>query len=303
MCLLTDAQLFLNNISGFIGANMLYRAFIDKSQDVVDSYWKTQKTLFLDSFFGGNTEKQKDGKTLFYFVMIFNALILALHVKAKIIDSIFLPISPIPFPIQENCFNCKANEFEDDGDSVMCLNCGLFNRQCYAASWNDITRVYIAPIYKYNRRAQFKEYILQYQGKCLKIDYSILDKLLVPRKKKCSKKDFLDLLRLSIRDKFCVDHIHALYYKFFDIEPPKLAHITYTLITWFDKFFEVYNHILWQKKLTQDRYVSNQFLLYQFLNNNGVKTSLDDVLLTDSLPTNNQLLCNEIFNVLNWQMF
>jgi len=303
MCILSDAQLFLNNLSGFIGANIIYRAFIDKSQDVLDSYWRTQNSLFLSAFFDNASPRQKGTKTLYYFVMIFNALILALHIRAKIEESLFLPTSPISFPPKKTCISCHKDEFEDDGDSIMCLNCGFFSRQCYAASWNDITRVYIAPIYTYNRRAQFKEYILQYQGKCVKVDYSILDKLLIPRNRPCSKKEFLDTLRSSIKDKFYIDHIHALYYKFFNITPPNISHATYTALIYFDQFFNVYNNISWKKRITNDKYVSNQFLLYQFLNNIGISTSLDDVLVNDNLPNNNQIFCNDIFRELNWQMF
>lgn len=303
MCILSDAQLFLNNLNGLFGANVIYKAFTDKSQDVLDSYWRIQNSLFISAFFGKNSSCQKDEKSLHYFVITFNTLIMALHIKAKLEESRFLPTSPISFPPQKTCISCYRNEFEDDGDSLMCLNCGLFIRQCYAASWNDITRVYIAPIYTYNRRAQFKEYILQYQGRCIRIDYSILDKLLIPRDKLCSKKEFLDILRTSIKDKLCIDHIHALYYRFFNKPPPNISHVTYELLVCFDKFFAAYNNILWQNRSINDKYVSNQFLLYQFLNNMGISTTLDDVLVNDNLSNSNQKFFNDIFGVLNWQMF
>lgn len=298
--ILLEAQQFLNNLYTLVGITSIYQIFFDKCQNLIDNYWKNEKVQFLNNFF---KSRENIPQNIDHFVSMFNNLIMVLHIKIKKETGQFIPISKLNFQKKINCINCNNNNFEYNENMIMCNECGLVNRNLFAPSWNDVARVYIAPIYTYNRKNQFREYILQYQGKCLNINYSILDNLLIKKTNKITKYEFLNIVRTTLKDKLKIEHVHGLYYKFYNIEIQDLSIVENNLLNNFDQFFNQLHNSMWKNEKIYEIFISNQFLLYQFLNLNNVPTTKDDVLLYDNSYNNSLIYAEPIFNHFNWKIF
>lgn len=228
----------------------------------------------------------------FEFVKKFNDIILNCHIYAKL-NNLFFPVSSLDYPNDSVCINCKAKKDKFIEGIHICEKCGLLSRIHGAVAWGDVCRIHSGPSYSYDRRLQFKEHLLQYEGKCGEnVDFSILERFnkLTPP----SKMAFYNILKTINKTKSLkLNHVHALYYKYTGISPPVLTAIEPNLLADFDKFIK-----LTGGKIT----VSNQFLTYQFLNRYGYETSKDDVLLEESFTNYGDLLIN-IFNSLKWKIY
>lgn len=252
--------------------------------------FEQQKTdQFLANFF--NFENKSNISSQNDFVYDFNSNVLKLHVAAKKIN-VFVPVSPLEFEQTKLC-NCGVDYIEFETWS-QCSNCGCIERQHDAIAWADVSRVHSAPVYMNDRKIQFKEWLLQFQGKGRTVFE--LDKT-KHFDKSMTKLEFLhQIKRFPPAQKFHTDQIHALYYAFKNIEPPNLTQVENRLLCDFDLFSSKYSKSSCQKNFNG----LNQFLLFQFLKRYKIAVSLDDVLLTDIQPDRG---CIEVFASLGWTLF
>jgi hypothetical protein len=176
---------------------------------------------------------------------------------------------------------------------TQCNVCGLICRNTIAIAWADVSRVHAAPVYSYNKKLQFKECILQYQGKSSPIDLNLVKKLNA-ESIEMTKIEFMDLLKTISKNRSNLDQVHSLYYHIYKIQPPDLVSIENNLLKDFDKFNKLYSEI-------GSAHIPHQFLLFQFLNRYGYKTSASDVLLVDSMIPSPE--CLQVFKECNWQVF
>jgi hypothetical protein len=178
---------------------------------------------------------------------------------------------------------------------MYCDGCGQIKQIPNATAWADVSRVHALPIYSYDRKVQFKETILLYQGKCIKIDLSILKKIILSPN--MTKIEFFYALKNVTKVRTYFDHVHALYYHAFNKKPPNLTKIENKLLADFEKFTLEYSNTF------KNCSISNSFLIYQFLNRYGIPTSKDDVLLMDSLDNLVYKQCQTVFIKLGWEIF
>lgn len=303
---LASSQQYINSLNQLLGVSTIYGALIEKAQSVVDNYWKSRKNTFIASFFqqsGVNSEQDVS-----YFVCMFNILILRLHVMAKRDMGVFLPISPASFPDKvKNCRNCGADSStSSDAESChynICDGCGMISKRTFAASWNDIARVYIAPSYTYNRKGQFKECMLQYQGKCTGVNYSLVENLMAPREPRLTKIQFLKFLRSNLKEDFKSEHVHSLYYRFYSIQPPNFSNTENLILEKFDKVMRSHSEIAKLSGVPSSNNIPNNFLLYQFLKQLGVRVDPDDLMVSETCKTLAAEAAAPAFSQLGWELF
>lgn len=257
------------------------QVLIDKQKSIV-------KQNFVNIFFNKEI-KTKDHED---FVKEFNEEVLKLHIICKKND-LFVPLSPLGFEKTNKCFCCGESEFIDCDGSLQCKSCAMIIRNKGAIAWSDITRVHTAPVYTYDKKVQFKDFLLQYQGKCSSVDLRLLDNLSIYPK--MTRIDFFQTLKSKTKVRATLDQVHLLYYKAFSLKAPDLTLVENLLLEDFDKFVKVCGN--------EPLLVSNQFLLYQFLNRYGYKTKKDDVLLVDTLDSLPDKACRKVFQKLKWEIF
>lgn len=234
---------------------------------------------------------------LFFF--LFNLIAICLHQHCMKNYSKHIPYSPHGLGAVKSCMSCGSTErLVEDGERV-CMGCGLVVKDFGSAVWIDATRVYITAPYAYNRRVHFREFFLSYQGKCVSPPYEILDKLHLDPMKRMPKLQFQAVLKMNVRGQMRADCIHALYYRFFDLSPPELLQWSQKAMNMCEKLFV----LLARSKNSNTSIVSNQFLLYQILNNLGIATSWDDVLLTENTYLTSKAVCERGMEKMGWAMF
>lgn len=210
------------------------------------------------------------------FVDEFNLTVLKLHVRLKSFG-IFVPTSPIPLPARPPC-DCKEAQFIECDGSSQCDNCGVITRNRVAVAWTDVSRVHVTPTYSYDRKGQFREWLLNYQSNSA-TKISDISNIVLPNAP-LSKTEFLYYLKLSVSDRSTLDKVHGLYYDLMNIKPPNLSQYENLMIIDFDKFSDTYSELAGKKPTI----IPNQYLAYQFLNRYGYKVSKDDVLLGNFKP-------------------
>ncbi len=230
------------------------------------------------------------------FASIFNSISLDLHVELKLhglfVDTSFCSLIPIT-----SCEVCGKNNVTTIDCEQFCSDCGLITRQETAASWADITRVHLTPKYSYDRRVQFKDQILQFQGKG-KLDTDIIQKCKNKFPVKISKTQFLTELKQMTKQRSYFDQIHSLYYSIFDCRAPVFSEHENQILNDFDKYSSTFAALVRQDK--NKTFTNNQLLLFQLLRKNGVKVSRDDLLVTGIAD---DVQMKKVFNALNWKVF
>ena len=297
--MLSKAQEFLNLITLSCLVYPLVVHILDQGQQLINKYKTSQKTSFVASFFklATATATACARETMECFVYEFNRLVLTIHILMKKLTHalVFVPTSPIAFSPTRACLNCTGCGFIESDGSVQCDECGLIIRNQIAVAWSDVSRVHAAPIYSYDKKVQFKECILQYQGRCNAIDYELLN--CIAHSPSMTKIDFLHALKAHTKQRSHIEQVHALYYHAVGKTPPNLTCIENNLLQDFDCFIHHYS------KSKSHNYISNQYLLYQFLNRYGFVTSKADVLLVDYVDSIPDKQCQAIFQKLNWKIY
>lgn len=288
---LMNAQNFLCTLATLITCTRL-KEYIVVAQKLIDVHLNLNKYNYALNFF--SCQKNNQNVSINSFVHEFNDLVIRLHIEAKG-ENIFLPISPLNFTNETCCVNCNETHMSTVDNSLYCETCGSVRRHHLAIAWSDVSRVHAAPTYMYDRKVQFKEWLLQYQGKC-NVDLDLLTRMRYPSTR-ISKLDFLALLKQVTKQRTSLEQVHALYYHVYKIHPPDLSRIENDLLQDFAKFNKRYEKI-------GTTHVSHQFLLYQFLNRYGCATSTDDVLIprevfAQKLPPE----CVRIFEHYEWPIY
>lgn len=289
--MISKAQAFIVLVMAILIIHPELSKRIKDIQEIVDVYNFEKQKKFCQNFYSGN--KNNFDKDYDSFIEKFNEKMLNIHILAKS-DHIFVPLSPLYYEKNVNCEICFQNNFVEYGGTIHCDSCGLIKRNNMEIAWSDISRLYSSPLYLYDRKLQFKELLLQYQGKCGNVDYSILDGKKIA---KMSKISFLRFIKVFVNKKICNEQIHALYYHYMKIEKPNLTKIENEILEMFDMFVKHYTEMY----KTSTIYVSNQFLMYQILNNCNLRVSKDDVLLVE-----NKFCDEKFFNVfkkLNFKIY
>jgi hypothetical protein len=288
--ILNDAQKFIVVITALITCTS-FKHYILNAQKLIDKDVNVNKLNYSLNFF---KQIKNEPKNFDSFVYEFNSQIQDLHIAAKK-ENVFVPVSPLAFGNDKICINCKGKDYYECEGSMHCNLCGLIKRSHLAIAWSDVSRVHAAPIYTYDRKVQFKEWILQYQGKC-NTDYSLVNKIKCPLKK-ITKIEFLNLLKSITKQRTNLEQVHSLYYHIYKITPPDLSRIENNLLQDFVNFNKIYEKI-------GTVHIPHQFLLFQFLNRYGFKTTSDDVLLpSDSIIQYPPDECVKTFKQCGWALF
>jgi hypothetical protein len=291
---------FLAEIAIIVALYPLCVEKYNKCKVVADSYNFAKKNSFVLNFF---EPIKPDSKSMQDFVCSFNNTVLDLHIEIKDAGG-FVPTSAISIQKDSSCSCCGYLEFIDCDGSVQCDGCGAISRNQTASAWSDISRVHTAPTYCYDRKNQFKECLLQYQGKCDinfkqgkygKSGQLIAKKISCP---KMSKLDFLQLLKTEYKSKFHNDQFHMIYYNTMGIEPPDLSIIENDVLNDFDLFVKTYSK--YKRSISG---VSNCFIMYQLLNRHGHYATKDDVCLSSSIDSASERACIMTFRTLKWKMY
>ena len=275
----------------------LLQNYIFSCKNLIDNFKKKRDYFFLENFFDSN-EKKIERKVCDQFVNDFNNIILQLHIIAKNNLKIFIPLSPLECEREQSCPYCFEKDFCINEFMSQCNNCGLNIRIPSAFLWGDVSRVHATPVYSYDKTNHFKECILHFQGKnCTNqiVINIIIDKM--------TKIEFLSFLKKNYNIKNVNEQVHSLYYNTFNITPPDLTLIENNLIQDYSQFTKLITKDYEKSKTKNLATINNNFLLYQFLNRYGFKTSKDDVLLNDSNDTIPYRTCKKIFKMLNWQIY
>lgn len=228
---------------------------------------------------------------------LFNKCALDLHIALKkqgiFIDTSFC--APLP---QTDCEVCGQDKIVTVEGEQFCDGCGLITRQETAASWADVTRVHLTPKYSYDRRVQFKDQVLQFQGKG-KVDRDLVKIL---REKffgqKMTKTQFLTELKQITKQRCHFDQVHCLYYRIFNCIAPNFSEVENKILNDFDRYSQAFASLVQQDKTKT--FSNNQLLLFQLLKRHGIKVSRDDLMVT-GIVVDAQM--KKVFNALNWKVF
>lgn len=290
--MLSTAQTFLAALTIIIASTIpQYMDQLKECQKLINDYSIKNNNSFVDNFF---RQIKVDKENLVPLILNFNTNILKLHIDAKK-HGVFLQTSPLNIPHETKC-RCGSIDFVEYEGCNQCDQCGLVTRNQLAVAWSDVSRVHASPTYLYDRRVQFKEWLINFQGKCQNLNFEIIDKILLP-KRKFSKIEFLRYIKQSNRYKVLIDQIHGLYYHYMKIPAPDLTLLENNLLNDFDSFTAIYSQLLLTSNATL---VSNQLLLYQFLKRYNFPITKDDVLLTDARVDKE---CEIAFKRLGWAIF
>ena len=257
---------------------------------IADSYNSTKRTNFILNIYKPiNTISTNYDD----FVLLFNKEILNLQIDLKNCSG-FVPLSPLFVKHKTSCVNCGSiDSIECDG-SIQCGSCGAICRNQSASAWSDIARVHTAPVYCYDRKNQFKECLLQYQGRC----DNFVDHCVPKPQRFMTKMEFFQMMKADYKHQFQTDHFHRLYYKTMKIAAPDLTEIENAILNDFDVFTKSIT-----KYNKQCSGVPNNFLLYQLLNRHGHSVTRGDVLLANSIDSSADRACRSSFKTLGWKMY
>ena len=288
--MLSKAQAFLASLFTLFATFPEPILELQECQELLENFYNNNTRQFLENFFKPIKIVQNDNiKPL---ILNFNKNILNIHIKAKNVGT-FSPISTLSIPLDDNC-QCGSTDFVENEGYNQCENCGIIFRNQLAVAWSDVSRVHASPAYLYDRKVQFKELLLGFQGKCQHLDDNIIANIVFP--KNVSKVEFLNCIKQSNRQKISMDQVHGLYYRYRNIEPPSLTLLENYLLKDFDKFTNIYSSIISHTSPL----VSNQFLLFQFLKRYKYPVTKDDVLLPEVRPDKESIL---IFKMLDWPIY
>lgn len=254
----------------FIISLLLFYPFVEKIkiiQNQINSFKEKRREKCLYSFFSIDSEYNES----FNFVLDFNKQILDLHIISKK-NNVFIPVSPLSFSKSIICKCTSDNFIKKDNDYLQCDDCGLIVKIPLSIAWSDLARVHATPVYVYDRKIQFKECLLNFQGKNTTIDQELFNKIKIS--KDVSKIVFLKYLKTLTKQRNHLEQIHILYYTYTKKTKPDLSHIENSLLNDFDNF----NKLIDFKK---GNFLSNNILLYQFLRNYNISVTRDDLLLTE----------------------
>ena len=283
--MLSRAQKYLGQVALVLFCLQIMAPRVELAYKMLNDHHYSHENSFVEGFFS-KTEPSTNNDL---FVAKFNSFMLDIHIDSKK-ESKFISVSPLGFSTTMNCTVCNTCNFTEVDDCTFCDSCGLLTRSPVAVAWADVTRIHASPNYSYDRKLQFKEFLLQFQGKCSLIDYSILDNMIGKYR---SKLDFLHALKNIRKQRINIEQIHALYYRYNMLPCPDLSWCENMLLNDFDKFINAYS---------SKTSVSNQTLVYQFLNRYGVKTSRDDVLLCETISNYDENF-TKTFLKLGWKVF
>ena len=263
---------------------------IDEIKKLNDTKKVDEQNKFLQLFFG---QLQSNFHNENNFTHEFNKKIIELHIILKNNNKEFFPLSNLNFESSNICQNCKT-KLINEGNLLICEICGLISRNQFTMSWSDVSRVHSSPIYFYDRKIQFKTFLINLQAKNSIVNYAVLDKMKV--KIKMTKIQFLNLMKKFTANKNDIDNIHALYYKQYNLKKPLLGNKEFMIINDFETFTKY--------KLQHPKYkninICNQFLAYQLLNKHNIKITKDDVLLTEYFGKYSDNSFKKLFEELNW---
>lgn len=289
---LDEAHTFVLLISTLLSTLPIYANYLTNCSNLVHFYKNIKRVKFVRSFYT-DVKKDEDDTYMNEFVQRFNSLVLLLHIQAKR-KNLFISASPLRFNPETKCIGCTAplSKTTDYESALHCNTCGLITRVQGAIAYADVSRVHAFPVYLYDRKVQFKELLLQFQGKNKHTDLSILNKLVIPPTR-MSKLDFLQMLKTVCKNRTHLDSVHGLYYHVYKIKPPDLSSIENCILNDFDKFLVKYQPV-------GKMHVSNNFLLYQFLNKYKFNVTKDDVLYIDTVDIINDHTLNAVFTECGW---
>lgn len=284
---MSQAQIFLTFVLSLVISFKHLKNYVTRCQTLINTHDQKQKAKFFAKFFNKSNESSPTN-----FEREFNDTIIHLHIEASK-HNIFVPCSPLSLPYDNSCVNCQYS-LEVADDSYYCVNCGCTINIPNAPAYSDVSRVQSTPNYTYDRKVQFKEFLLLYQGKYDKVDAGILKKLVI--KPEMTKTEFFYLLKNVTKERIYFDNVHILFYKALGKTPPDLTAVENMLVNDFEQFSNLFS----QNSLNVT--VPNSFLVYQFLNRYGYYTTKDDLLLIDTLDSTLKKSCSEIFKELGWRI-
>lgn len=262
----------------------------DGCKRIADNYNSTKRTNFILNIYKPIKPVSKNYDD---FVLLFNTEILNLQIDLKNCGG-FVPLSPLFVKHETCCAYCGSTESIECDGSIQCGSCGAICRNQSASAWSDIARVHTTPVYCYDRKNQFKECLLQYQGKC----DNFVDINVPKPQKHLTKMEFYQMLKADYKHQFHQEHFHCLYYKTMKIAAPDLTEIENAILNDFDTFTKSFT-----KYNKQCSGVSNNFVLYQLLNRHGHLVIRGDVLLANSIDSASDRACRSSFKTLGWKLY
>jgi len=259
-------------------------------KNLLDIQKRNNHLDYFKKFFTNTSVNYNENKI----ILELNKKILNLHIFLK--EKIFIPTSTLDFKKNLMCITCDL-ELKNEGIINICEGCGYTTRNQFTMAWSDVSRVHANPIYFYDRTNQFKSFLISFQGKNSNVDYSILK--IFKNKNLMNKIQFFNYLKKYTNEKNDLENIHSLYYKFYNIKPPVLGDREINIIS----DFEYFTNFKFSNIKYKDLNISNQFLAYQLLNKNNIKTLKDDVLLTEYFGKYSDSLFRKMMKELGWKYF
>lgn len=294
----------INNIES---CNRLHY-YISETGDLIQKYKECIKKPLKISFMG--TSKTDDSEKL-------EIVRQYLEIASKYYEiNVKIPVKKFKY-VCDNCDNKK--DFIFDETYYICVKCSSQQeKDDFIASYKDVDRVNITAKYSYDRRVHFRDCINQYQGKenCTihtKVYEQLEDAfeshhLLVGDKntpkairfKKITKDHVLMFLKeLSYSKHY--ENVNLIHYTMTDKKPDDISHLEDKLIMDFDKLADTYDKYC-KNNVDRVNFISTQYVLYQLLQRHKHPCKREDFVILKTIDGKNfhDEICQELFNILNW---
>lgn len=210
------------------------------------------------------------------------------------------------------CQNCLSNDYNYLKEDVyICNNCSCILNYID----NNTLEVNIKhqkKQYNYNKKIHFIECMNQFQAKQKKnIPDELIEKIKKNLKKdgyytndsdiKNIKKNHILKILNNLKEKNYYNDVALIHYKITNIPPYNIEFLENKLLSEFEIILKKYKEII--KKNSMKNFINIQFILFQLLNKNGFKISIDNfcVLKTKEKKEKHEYICKQMFAELNWQ--
>jgi len=305
-------ELLLNkkNIEKHIEDIMLernYNFYIIETFNIIEEYKQILNTTISVNFFGKKKKSDNTKKNL-----LINSF---LNIVEKYVD-FNIEIGKNNQMKCPNCQNCKNFDIINN-NIYICTECYEENHIVkYISYYNDIDRISINNKYEYDPRNNFRESIIQYQGKQSKrIPKQILDDLSEQFKRHhlliespinkikyqniTKKHIYMFLKELNYSSYY--DDIHLIHAILTEIQPDNISHLENILMEDFNILFKLYQK-MFKQKYSRKNFINTQYVLYQLLRRHKHKCNEYDFscLKTIDIKNFHDDVCKKLFEELGW---
>ena len=284
-----------------------YNFYLIETFNIISEYKKMLNTTISVNFFGKKKKINNSQKQL----LIDKFLCIA----EKYVD---INIEPEKNS-QMKCPSCNNTKNFDiiNNNTYICTECyGENHIVKYISYYNDIDRISINNKYEYDPRNNFRESIIQYQGKQNKrIPKTLLDDLSTQFKRHHLLKDskinrikyqnitkkhiYMFLKELNYSNYY--DDIHLIHTIFTEIPADNISHLENILMEDFNILFKLYQK-MFKQKYSRKNFINTQYVLYQLLRRHKHKCNEYDFscLKTIDIKNFHDDVCKRLFEELGW---